>query len=405
MVRSSLIIIAFFLISINLNAKSINSMIKSQAQITPNISIYVKNITKDKVIVAHRHDYAMTPASNQKILTTITALELLGPNYQFKTYIYTTGKIDESGTLNGHVYVDTKGDPSLTTAKIKKAVLYFKKTGLKKINGDLVINNDYYEEPFFNKTWKSSWKGLSWAPYISSIAVNENLYQSGDNLYLTDNPLYLLGVTLKRQFKNNGIGINGSISLRRIPILKKLNPLKSIFIINSNNLSNLIHIVNKKSNNLYAEHIFKKLSANYLRKSGSWRDSQKVMRFFLNKKVKIPNSNFNLEDGSGLSKYNKITTSSIALLLERATSKDYFDYFYDSLPIAGVDGTLLKRFKSKPLFKNLRAKTGYIKGVSSLSGYFIGKNNDLYCFSIIVNDHNYSIRNFIEKVLTKIYYL
>ena len=104
-----------FLISINLNAKSINSMIKSQAQITPNISIYVKNITKDKVIVAHRHDYAMTPASNQKILTTITALELLGPNYQFKTYIYTTGKIDESGTLNGHVYVDTKGDPSLTT--------------------------------------------------------------------------------------------------------------------------------------------------------------------------------------------------------------------------------------------------------------------------------------------------
>ena len=81
MVRSSLIIIAF-LISINLNAKSINSMIKSQAQITPNISIYVKNITKDKVIVAHRHDYAMTPASNQKILTTITALELLGPNYR-----------------------------------------------------------------------------------------------------------------------------------------------------------------------------------------------------------------------------------------------------------------------------------------------------------------------------------
>ena len=94
--------------------------------------------------------------------------------------------------------------------------------------------------------------------------------------------MYLLGVTLKRQFKNNGIGINGSISLKNSNI-KKLNPLKSIFIINSNNLSNLIHIVNKKSNNLYAEHIFKKLSANYLRKSGSWRDSQKVMRFFLNK--------------------------------------------------------------------------------------------------------------------------
>ena len=109
----------------------------------------------------------------------------------------------------------------------------------------------------------------------------------------------------------------------------------------------------------------------------------KSNEIFLNKKVKIPNSKFNLEDGSGLSKYNKITTSSIALLLERATSKDYFDYFYDSLPIAGVDGTLLKRFKSKPLFKNLRAKTGYIKGVSSLSGYFIGKNNDFIAFRLL----------------------
>ena len=53
----------------------------------------------------------------------------------------------------------------------------------------------------------------------------------------------------------------------------------------------------------------------------------------------------------------------------------------------------------------MRAKTGYIKGVSSLSGYFYGKNNDLYIFSIIVNDYNYSIRNFIEKILTKTYYL
>jgi len=59
----------------------------------------------------------------------------------------------------------------------------------------------------------------------------------------------------------------------------------------------------------------------------------------------------------------------------------------------------------KPLYKNMRAKTGYIKGVSSLSGYFYGKNNDLYIFSIIVNDYNYSIRNFIEKILTKTYYL
>ena len=97
------------------------------------------------------------------------------------------------------------------------------------------------------------------------------------------------------------------------------------------------------------------------------------MRFFLNKKVKIHNSEFNIEDGSGLSKYNSVTTNSIINLLEYATKRDYFNDFYNSLPIAGLDGTLLKRFKLKPLYKNMSAKTGYIKGVSSLSGYFYGK--------------------------------
>ena len=91
-------------------------------------------------------------------------------------------------------------------------------------------------------------------------------------------------------------------------------------------------------------------------------------------------------------------------LLEFAKDKEYFFDFYKSLPLAGVEGTLVKRFKSKPLYKNLRAKTGYINEVSSLSGYFKGKNGDLYAFSIIVNNYNYSVRPFIDKLLSKIYY-
>ena len=92
-------------------------------------------------------------------------------------------------------------------------------------------------------------------------------------------------------------------------------------------------------------------------------------------------------------------------ILEFVTKKDYFDEFYSSLSVAGLDGTLIKKFKNKPLYKNLKAKTGYIGGVSSLSGYFEGKDQDIYAFSFIVNDYNYSIRPFIDILLSKIYYL
>ena len=129
--------------------------------------------------------------------------------------------------------------------------------------------------------------------------------------------------------------------LKNISNLIKFNPKKTKYSIDSKELSELIYIINKQSNNLYAEHIFKKISANYFRKSGSWRDSQKIMRFFLNKKVKIDNSEFNIEDGSGLSKYNSVTTSSIINLLEYATKRDYFNDFYNSLPIAAVSYTHL----------------------------------------------------------------
>ena len=125
----------------------------------------------------------------------------------------------------------------------------------------------------------------------------------------------------------------------------------------------------------------------------------------MSNKVGLDEKTFYISDGSGLSRKNKITPKSMVTLLEFSKNSNYFDYFYNSLAVGGVDGTLLRRFKSKPLYKNLRAKTGYIKSVSSLSGFFKSKNGDLYAFSIIVNDYNYSIRPFIERLLTKVYYL
>ncbi|MBT3475578.1 D-alanyl-D-alanine carboxypeptidase/D-alanyl-D-alanine-endopeptidase [bacterium] len=409
------LIIIFVGTCINSFSLTTTEIINNQLKISPNLGIYIKNLTKGKVISSHNSNKKFIPASNQKIITTLSSLNYLSSNYRFNSYFFVNNigidtfkpnkLIEEGSAIN--FYIDTRGDPTLSSGDIVRIVRFFKKKNLRSIKGNIILDNTYFEEPYFNNNWKKSWKGLVWAPHVSSVAVDENLYKAKGNkdLLMTDNPLYLLGIKLLREFRKQGIQVKGKVVLSRIPVKTKMRFNKVIYKHSSKDLGRIVKVVNKKSNNLYAEHLFKKLSANFYRSEGSWKSSAAFVSSFLVKKVGLNSGSFYISDGSGLSRKNKITPKSMVLLLDFARETEYFPYFYASLPLAGVDGTLLKRFKSKPLYKNLRAKTGYINKVSSLSGYFTSKNGDLYAFSIIVNNYNYSVRPFIDRLLTKIYYL
>ena len=413
--KSLFFLIIFFGLITDSSSITSSDLIKDQLNKSPNLGIYIKNITKGKVVSSYNANKRFIPASNQKIITTLCSLNYLGENYKFDSYFFIIDKKENGFTKSivktqgstQNFYVDTKGDPSLKSSTLTKVVKFFKKHGLRKIEGNIIIESKYFEDPYYNKNWKKSWKGLSWAPHISSVAIDDNLYtiEGNKDLLMTDKPLYLLGIKLLREFKRQNIKVQGKIILSRIPINKKLKFNKILYKHSSTELFNIISIINKRSNNLYAEQLFKKLSANFHRTPGSWESSSEFVGNFLSNKVGLNEKTFNISDGSGLSSKNKITPKSMVELLEFSKDSEYFMYFYNSLPIGGVDGTLLRRFKAKPLYKNLRAKTGYIKSVSSLSGFFRSKDGDLYAFSIIVNDYNYSIRPFIERLLTKIYYL
>ena len=405
----NLILIFFLLFYVGFTQGSFSSTLKSlideQASRSPNLGIYVKNLTTGEVVASYNSNRLFIPASNQKIITTLGSLHFLGKDYKFKTIFFIPVKPNQTGIYNQNLYIDTKGDPTLKTDDLIKVVSYLGDKGIKTINGDIVLNDNYFEKPYYNPNWKESWKGVAWAPYISSIAINDNLYSSKNTIYLTDNPLYLLGVKFKKELRRQQIKFNGTVRFAQIPISKKLTPFKIKYEIESARLGEIVEIINKTSNNLYAEHLFKKLSANFSRVRGSWQDSQVIFADFLTRNVDLNTRDFNINDGSGLSSKNKISTKGMVQILEFATKQDYFYDFYESLPVAGLDGTLIKRFKKYPLYKNLKAKTGYIRGVSSLSGYFNGKDNDVYVFSFIVNNYNFSIRLFIDEVLRKIYYL
>ena len=158
-------------------SETLKSLIAKQASISPNIGIYVKNLTTGKVIASYNSNKPLTPASNQKIITTVASLDLLGKDYRFKTIFFLAVKRNKTGIYSQDLYIDTRGDPTLETNDLRIAVDYLKKKGIKIINGNIVINNNYFENPYYNPDWKKSWRGVAWAPYISSIAIDDNLYK------------------------------------------------------------------------------------------------------------------------------------------------------------------------------------------------------------------------------------
>jgi D-alanyl-D-alanine carboxypeptidase/D-alanyl-D-alanine-endopeptidase (penicillin-binding protein 4) len=101
----------------------------------------------------------------------------------------------------------------------------------------------------------------------------------------------------------------------------------------------------------------------------------------------ISKNEFSMRDGSGLSRFNLISPHSVSLLLRYMSKHKYFPYFYNSLSIAGKDGTLRRRMKKTPAEGVLRAKTGTVGYVRNLSGYVESEDGEIFLFSFLVNNY------------------
>lgn len=154
-------------------------------------------------------------------------------------------------------------------------------------------------------------------------------------------------------------------------------------------LTDILWRINKNSQNLLAEGAAKLLGRAYAQREmhtpdavGSWANAEIAVRAFLTRH-KIDDSGYKFVDGSGLSRENKVTTRLISDLLLTMYRHPQFKTFYESLTIGGVDGTIRNRFKDVP--DRVHAKTGYIGGVRSLSGYVKTDSGKTLIFSIIYN--------------------
>ena len=147
----------------------------------------------------------------------------------------------------------------------------------------------------------------------------------------------------------------------------------------------------KKSNNQFAEAAFYLLAYNngLIDHPVTANDCQTSIRQVMEKAGCKDVKNTVIADGSGLSLYNRVTPENIVHMLRYAFSNNnMFDTLYESLPIAGVDGTIQGRMKAKPAYNNVRAKTGTVNGVTTLSGYLKASNGNWLAFSIMNNGVN-----------------
>jgi len=150
-------------------------------------------------------------------------------------------------------------------------------------------------------------------------------------------------------------------------------------------LPEIVKVINKRSQNFFADCVLKTLGKE-IKDQGSFVGGVSVLLDFL-KEIGIPENQYKIYDGSGLSSMNLLTPNCLVKLLEYMYQSPQFDNFYESMAIPGIDKGVEQRMKGLDLTDKMRVKTGFITNAICFSGYIKDKNNKHYAFSIMVNNY------------------
>ena len=207
-------------------------------------------------------------------------------------------------------------------------------------------------------------------------------------------PAELVGELFREALENAGTLVKGGAQVRRLTALEAaevgrnpaLSPPRLVLAEHdSPPLREIVKLTNKESRNLYAEMLLRTLGRQ-VKQSAGLDGSLEALNEFVQRIGAQPDETV-FADGSGLSRDDLVTPETIVKLLIHMTREPSFDAFLDSLPVAGVDGTLADRFKTKRLKGRIRAKTGTLEAVNALSGYMDVPSGKRFVFSIIGNSH------------------
>ena len=381
------------------------------------------------------------PASNMKLLTSATALGVLGRDFRFRTDVL----VDSGGAGElRNIYLKGFGDPDLTTKDLDSLAAEVMRSGLSSVTGNVVADNTYFDDSYWGNGWMWDDEPDPDEMFISALSVNKNCVfvtvtpgtMAGDSLKVAIDPptsyVTLLNngrtvsdsvrqpLRVSRLFKErlNTITVNGEMKNDSSSVLReelsvwrpelyaaqlfKEELQKAGVAVAGNAVAGVVppnaileaeHVwpmdsmvvnMDKVSDNLSAENTLKVIAAVTLGPPGSDAGGIFVVHRFLSS-LGIDTTKFLMVDGSGVSHYNLLTAGILVQLLDAMAHRaDLFPLFCASLPVAGVDGTLKGRMKGTIAEGNVRAKTGTISATSTLSGYAVTRDTELLAFSMMM---------------------
>ena len=424
-----------------------------------NISITVKKLNTNKTVESFRSNNPVVPASTQKLITTATALELLGPEFRFETPLETDSPICPDGTLNGNLYIHGSGDPTLGSAMLGDTaflVEWVKKiqlAGIKSIKGAIVADATRFDTEGVNPKWLWEDMGNYYGAGAYGISYKDNLYtlefRSGE-IGTTPQIVKMMPEIPGFEFKNNlrssairsdsayfygapfsdyrtiygeipanrsSFKVKGDIPRPGLLLARDFTKALSVAGIEvsrtatetevrnkqrnviythySPQLRDIIREINVQSNNHYAEHVFRYLSLINDTVATSKGSVTVIKKFWASRS--LPVDQLYIYDGSGLSPVNAVSSGFMAGLLEYMDKSAYSQDFRASLPVAGTNGTLKSFLKSTALEGKIQAKSGTIHRVKCYAGY-ITLDNKNYVFSIMVNNPNGTLSAVTKKI-------
>ncbi|MCD6212168.1 MAG: D-alanyl-D-alanine carboxypeptidase/D-alanyl-D-alanine-endopeptidase [Sulfurovum sp.] len=420
----------------------INRIVNKSGIPKNDISIYIKEAGNGgRELASLNASKTRTPASVIKVLPIYAATLKLGFDYRWPTQFYTVGSL-KNGVLKGDLVVKGFGDPTLSTRDLKSIVSTIKAKGIKKITGNIVIDRSYFavgtkNNSGFDKNTYSPYNAMPDAMMfnerISTICItpNKNAVHKkvADGSYKIVNKLQRVNKPCKGRYSWPGLKINNSSAMPEVWLQGKISkkcgkrnickvitkPYKSfyyalkdtlkkegvtvsgkmrlnkvpsnaniLFTHYSRSLEKIISKTAKKSNNLYARHLLLLLGAKMYGAPSTLAKGRKAVEYILRSKGALGRGTLRIDNGSGLSRTAKLNAKLLAYMYDNAYNR-YGLRWMKTLSIAGVDGTIKRRFRGTVVKNRAWMKTGTLNRVKNIGGYVKSRSGRMYTVVILVN--------------------
>ncbi|MCP4709933.1 MAG: D-alanyl-D-alanine carboxypeptidase/D-alanyl-D-alanine-endopeptidase [Planctomycetes bacterium] len=431
-------------------------------------AIFICQADSGRTILDIQGNKPMIPASNMKIITSATAIDVLGTDFIFETK---TGLL-----LNNLAIIGSGdpliGDPDLAEEKSRDPMQIFQdiqkslqQQEISVISGDLLIDNFLFDDQRYHPSWSPAESNKSYAAQVSALNFYNNcidftLKPSGsagaavrywlfpDTTYVTvtnRGKTILRGTQTawaSRDLNTNQITLRGSTKFEHVMTVAIERPgayfghiLAEHLLAHDMRISGQLKIIgicdaqrnppaefkvlstyqtpiaevlirsNRDSENMVAECLFKTAGAHYMLNNGtkpgqgSWQSGREATAAFLTK-LGVNPSQFNIDDGSGLSRKNQVSPKCLAAVLRHMHQHAGVTLFRESLATP-FSGTLKnnRRFRESQYRDRIFAKSGYINKVWALSGYARRSDGVWLVFSIIANDGSPSPMKTIDQIV------